>query len=437
MRILITVCAVCLIAGPASAADECQLYFQFTTTSGSMGSNILDLDQGEARPVQQPRIRYIQNKKSHPIKIEITNLWPPYGRKWVTLTSSGAQDPPSGTYGGSVTLFNVECGGGSVENVPQQFAQLAASSLTQATGAVGAISLEMAFAGFTGGYHAIPNATPTQAFPLQRGPNQLTLRGLGLMAVNTIGGVPQGSVVQIAGRGAANIGPTVWDYLHVTINVPNGAVLGSAGTARLMVNGNQGPTFRWIVQQPQVATTQPPPGGNVRNPGAARPDLVPIPFVGSLYKVGTATTMDANNGTFTALEPFTGSVFCQGISEGSFNRSNMPTSNAQSITVPDIRWGVQNSSSVDVTATFTIRLTHGRQQVASQTVNGLGAGQTREFIYQRPQSQTTVARVGAGNGCYHVGLGSQGWNDNAGYSVQVDSGQSVNESSEGNNVRGL
>ncbi len=752
--------AVSLIAAmwalPALAANECELYYRYSTSSGATGTTV-HLDQGESQAISKSQILYIENKKNHPVNVEITNLWPPYGKKWVTLNGSGDRDPSSGSYGSSVTLYNAECGGQSfvspeqlvstlkeagvdVEEIAaqlistfnqsgQQVAQLlkdagftatqmatglkdgfnatgqevaswmsqsgvwarhAAAGLKNAFNAsgeevatwlkqanysaaqvtqglidsfnasagqaaewlhqagfsisqiaqalqdkfnttaegfiaalqfdvcgvagcpgdrfrqlvevlqnrynqsmaqafdllmdagysitaivealkdvynasgqqiaqllqdanvsalqalqalndvfnagaqqatswmrqagfaagqiaaalqevynasmeqiaqyfdqagftmnevvlalkdglnatasdlvallralydatndaiegaltsagfagravtvalVGTINLENVINGFTGGYHGIPIATPDQQFPIPPGTTSITLRGQGLLAVTSINGVP--GTATIKSRGTGQAGNAVWDYLHVEIDAGS-AREGNGGTGRLYVGNALGPVFNWVVQAAAPSRrvgarpAQPPSRGGGGGGRAPLPDLQPIPFVGTAYVVGSATTTDANGDIFTALEPFNGSPFCQGIPQGSVDRrSNQPTSNTAQITVPDLRWGVENTSTVDVTDAFTIKLFLGRQEVARQNINGLRAGESGEFSYQRPQSQTTVARVGMGNGCYHAGLATEGWNDNGGFRVEVDTGRSVSESNEGNNARAL
>lgn len=714
-----------LIVYPALGANECEVLYSYTTSSGSTQSQTINLDAGEAMAISQSQIRYVKNKKSYPIRVEVTNLWPPYGNKWVSLDADEQQDPPSGTYGADVTLYNVECGGTSIFPTPEQMvntlkaagvpvediasglqqtfnqtgAQIAdllddadftasqiAEGLKEAFNASGeqvaqwmsdagiwaryvAVGLEDAFSatgeqvaqwmrdagynaiqvtqglieafsasasqaatwlseagytldqiaqalidkfntdaeafiealqyqvcgvagcpgdqfqqlvqvlqsrfnqsaaqayallmdagyalgevvqvlrdvynasaqqlaawmqqsgvaaaqaaqalqetfnasaqqvaawlqaagysinavaqalkeglnasvnsaaailtsvfnasadsvqaalefagysaaqinqwlasligienvisGYTQGAHANPITTPRQQFPLHVGLNEITIRGAALPSVTSISGLPSGARVRIVGRGTQGFGRAYWTYLHVEVSVSTRTAIGTAGRASLHLGAAQGPGFGWVVQARPGSRgggiTQPPRTGGG---GTARTDLVPINIPNVLYKVGTATTTDANGDIFTALDPFNDSAHCQGIPQGSVNRrTNQQTSNTARITVPDIRWGVENTSSVDVTSTFTVQLLQNRRVVASQQVNGLAAGERAEFTFRRPQSQTTVARVGLGNGCYHAGLRTEGWNDNSGFTVSVDTGRVVDEASESNNNR--
>jgi hypothetical protein len=304
---------------------------------------------------------------------------------------------------------------------------------------IGQVAIENVISGYTQGYHGTPIATPNQPFPLRPGRNQVTFRGAALPAVTSLTGLPANASATITGSGTGNNGRTAyWTYLHVQIDVPQGMRIGTRGTGTLRIGSANGPTFAWVVEAPPSrgggGTSPPTRGGG----GNRQPDLMPLNLQNVLYKVGSATTMDANGDTFTALDPFNDSAFCQGIAQGSVNRrDNMPTSNTARITVPDVQWGVENTSSIDITDAFTVQLVHNRQVVASQRVNGLASGAQAAFTFRRPQSQTTVARVGLGNGCYHFGLATEGWNDNGGFTVRVDTSSEVDEASESNNARAL
>ncbi len=302
------------------------------------------------------------------------------------------------------------------------------------------LAIDNVISGHTRGYHGIPIAKPDESFPLHPGRNTVTIRGRGLVAATALSGLPSGARYQIAERGSGQSGRAAWDYIHVEITVSSRTRMGTRGRATVQAAGAQGPAFRWVVQQ-----VTPPSGrgssgrGTGRGGGSSRsaPDLAPMQVGNSLYKVGSATTMDANQDPYTALSPFNNSPFCQGVPQGGTARNNMPTANRRDITVPDIRWGVENPSSADVNQAFTVQLVFGGRVVASQRVNRLARGQRAEFTYQRPQSTATVARVGPGNGCYHAGLSREGWNDNAGYDVRVDTQNDVSESNEGNNQRAI
>lgn len=306
-----------------------------------------------------------------------------------------------------------------------------------ASALVGMITINTVIDDFTSGYAGTPMMDPRQNFPLHPGSNRITLSGRGLVAVTSVNSRPGGASFRIVGRGAGHEAKS--DYLHVDVDVSTRTSIGTRGRATLMVGGTRGPSFNWIVQRAQSrSTTQRPPTNRApARGGTPRPDLEPTTLDNDLYVVGAATTLDDQGNTYTALDPFNNSAFCQGIPQGAVARNNMPTANRRDIDVPDVRWGVQNTSSVDITSSFTITLTYGRREVASQQVNGLRAGESRTFTYRRPQSQTTVARVGPGDGCYHAGLSREGWNDNAGFRVEVDTGQDVNEGNENNNRRTL
>lgn len=275
------------------------------------------------------------------------------------------------------------------------------------------------------------SSTSPPVVPIYLTNNWLTYYVIGesLETIREVTGLPPGA--QYALRSVQN------QRLDLHILMPSGAPAGRRGTATLVGQGSQMARFHWTTTQlpAQAGDPRPATGGTATT--TAVPDLVPATIVNNLYKVGTATTMDVGGATYTALNPFNNSPFCQGIPEGATGRDNMPTSNRRDITVPNIRWGVQNTSSVDATTPFNVKLYHGSAVVATQRVTSLPRGQTLTFEYARPRSTTTVARVGPGSGCFHVGLSTQGWNDNAGYQVRVDTENEVSESNNANNSRNM
>ncbi len=305
------------------------------------------------------------------------------------------------------------------------------------------MSINLVISGHTSGYFATPSSNPNGRFPLHYGTNNITISGLALFATTAINGFPPGSSVQIVGRGPGpqnSRGIPGSDYIHVQIDIPTTARNGLRGSATLRLSSSNGPRFNWVIQRPsndngtRVPNPVPPTtgGGN-----SNLPDLVVMPSQVRLYLVGTATTLDDNGDTFTALDPFNNSPHCQGIAQGTTGNNNLPTSNTRRIRLPDIRWGVENDSNVAINTPFTVELWQGNQLVATQQVRRLGRRGRATFSYRRPQSVTTVARVGQGQGCYHFGLSSAGWNDNPGYTVRVDTNEDIEERRENNNAGNL
>lgn len=611
------------------ASNECQLYYQYKTSKGATQGKYINLDEGKSTAVGTAGIRYMTNKKNHPVKVKITNLLPPYGTKWVSLASQNAQEPAFGTYTMDVTLYNVSCEEASYSTAAQMISGLktagiaineiaaqvisafntsgkdmadmlkdagynassvasalksalnasgsqaalwlkqagfttsqiasaiksqfnasgsqmskwlkqagasvsqvasaikdgfnasgnqvagwlkqagynaaqAASGLKSAFNAnassvgswlkasgfsmndvtkalkssfnlsassmvdmleslykasyetikaaleaagytasqiaqamVGMITIQNVMDSFSYGSFASPATSPSQRHIIHPGTHRLTITGAGLVAVTSI--VANGVTFNIVGKGGTQDarGNPSGDYMHVEAIVSRNVAVGTRGHATLRVGSYSGPRFNWIVQNPSSRGSRTTPGNTSSRNTTARPDLEPATFTNNLYEVGTATTLDANGDIFTALDPFNNSAFCQGVPQGSTARNNMPTSNRQTITVPDITWGVTNDSNVDINTSFTIKLFQRGRELASQRINSLEARETVSFTYRRPQSTTCVARVGVGGGCYHCGQQREGWNDNDGFIVEVDTGSTVTESSESNNRRAL
>lgn len=275
-----------------------------------------------------------------------------------------------------------------------------------------------------------PTSSNGSIVPLfkNRHPLPYEVRGNGLTAITSVTGLPSGAVVEIGYKEDSR--------LRLNILIPEIVQEGRTGTADLLAGRTKVGSFDWRVQAMPEAERG-PAGGIVQQPARALPDVAPTTFVNQLYRVGSATTTDNAGSNYTALDPFNNSPYCQGIAQAGNTRAGGQTANRRDVRVPNIRWGVRNTSTVDVTTAFTIQLVRGQQVLATQNISALPAGQQQEFEYVRPQSTTTVARVGLGTGCYHAGMQDEGWNDNAGYQVRVDSGANVAESNENNNSGAL
>ncbi len=263
----------------------------------------------------------------------------------------------------------------------------------------------------------------------------VTLTGDNLMAASSISGLPRGATARITAGGNCGI--------QLAIRIPSSVAVNTSGTAYVMAGRQRGPRFNYTVGPiPSQSTSTRIPstrtgsrGGNTAS--SNNPDLIPFKVNTSLYKVGTATTLDNQNNLYTALDPFNNSTFCQSVPQGGTARNNMPTANRRTISVPNIVWGVKNDSNQNVTESFTIQLKRGSHVVNSHTINSLNAGQMMTFSFSRPTSQTCVSRVGLGGGCYHCGGRNEGWNDNAGYRIEVDTGNDISERNENNNSSNL
>ena len=260
----------------------------------------------------------------------------------------------------------------------------------------------------------------------------VTITGDNLMTASSITGLPRGASARITARGNCGI--------QLDIRIPRSVARNTRGTAYIMSGRQRGPAFSYVVGpipgNTGNRTTPPPTRGNTPargNSGSVKPDLVPYSTTNRLYKVGSATVLDNQNNLYTALVPFNNSVFCQAIPQAGYDDDNQLTANRRMVTVPNIVWGVKNNSSQAVNTPFNIELWKGGRVVASHTITSLTANQISTFTFSRPLSQTCVARVGSGSGCYHCGRRTEGWNDNLGYKIKVDSGNAIEESKEQNN----
>ncbi|NOX51404.1 MAG: hypothetical protein GXP16_12850 [Gammaproteobacteria bacterium] len=263
-----------------------------------------------------------------------------------------------------------------------------------------------------------------------RQPLTVTIKGENLSPATSISGLPRGVKASIIARGNCGI--------RVSISVPSSVCFGSRGIAVLKAGRqNSGARFHYSIRPIPRSTGENRTYMELFTPRVANRatrnrtgntntvDLRPTRLAVNLYKAGSATTADGLGNTYTALNPFDNSAFCQGIQEG-----GLLTTQTTYYTQPGtycVTWFQRATGvmTVDTTASCV------------GVVNSLARGQVSTFSYARPQSQTTVAKVGLGTGCYHTGLSSSGWNDNQGYSVHVDTGNDVSESREDNNVRQL
>ncbi len=243
-------------------------------------------------------------------------------------------------------------------------------------------------------------------------PFLITLIGNAPLATATaISGWPSGTRYTIRERGPC--------YLVVEFTVPTSTRVGTTGNATVMSQRAAGPHFAWTVGPiPSAFTRAPATTAPTRSTPSAR--LLTLLNTPSLYKIGSATTLDDANNIYTALDPFNNSPHCQAVPEPSPSTApnNMPRASRRTVTVPAISWGVRNNGNA-AAQNLTVELVRNNSQILMQrTVTTLNPNQQANFTFQRPSSTTCVAKVGAGGGCYHCGQRSQGWNDN-GIAVRI------------------
>lgn len=87
----------------AQAANECQVRYAYAPSFGQTSTQTVNLDAGQSVGVNRQNALYVENRKSHPVRVYRTGIG-----AYVDLPANG-RDPQVGNYIGNVTLQTIEC----------------------------------------------------------------------------------------------------------------------------------------------------------------------------------------------------------------------------------------------------------------------------------------------------------------------------------------
>ena len=256
--------------------------------------------------------------------------------------------------------------------------------------------------------------------PNTNSPISFTVTGKHLWTATSISGFPRGVQAQITRRGQCGV--------YVTVRAPR-SVRATRGTAVLMVGRRRGISFPYSIGglTPRTTSSSRSRIGTAA-PSGLRIDVRPARYDVQLYRLASSREVVDDQLNVYALLHANSQSFCNGIPTP--NTPGHITASQRSITVADIRWGVENVTRTDINTPFQIALYKGSNVVDTKRIQNLAAGQIMSFTYHRPDSRTTVARLSDGY-CYHVGRKTDGWNDNPYYFVEVDSQDDLRETYDG------
>lgn len=167
------------------------------------------------------------------------------------------------------------------------------------------------------------------------------------------------------------------------------------------------------------------PGGGQLNLNVGLPDLVPVAAVA--YRLGSLDGCGRQG-----IAPEQSDTIVQTLC----NLVTAPTQTnphvEQLVDVGGVRWGVRNNSSFAITTPFRVQLKNGINIIQEQTVQSLGANQQVLFTFNRPENRRTIVRDFNCPRCMDKNVAPFNWVDPI-FTVVVDVGTAVRESSEGNN----
>lgn len=87
----------------AYAANECQVRYAYAPAFGQSTTQTVNLDAGQSVGIHRPQALYVENRKSHPVRVYRTGIG-----SYVDLQANG-RDPQFGNYPPNVTLQTIEC----------------------------------------------------------------------------------------------------------------------------------------------------------------------------------------------------------------------------------------------------------------------------------------------------------------------------------------
>jgi len=212
------------------------------------------------------------------------------------------------------------------------------------------------------------------------------------------------------------------------LNIFDAGVQPNAGTLlyKFFYGGAERITVAGTVSAPTPTINPPLLSGGVVSPTTFA-DVAPRANMLNIFRrQGNSITVNGQN--FLAVED----RWC----------SELPTPTtpnaAQTITLPDIVWGVTNVGTAQINVAFTSQLTANNQVLQTQNTpaSSLGPGATQNFSFHRTRSTVRVIRFQLQPGCF-VNPRDTDFFEDPTFTVTADVGNSVPESNanRANNVR--
>lgn len=252
--------------------------------------------------------------------------------------------------------------------------------------------------------------------------------------------VPQGTDLTITGNGSNLSGM----HLNPTFEGITNVHVTSSTTSRLEFTGKANRTFQMRSVNfnhdslPDSCVSNHPAGNallDITVEGAPPPPIPPPPRGGG----GNPPPPQQPDLSVLLLNTFRSGTDFSNHEESTYGLCPRTTrDNPKTSTIPPLTARVLNSGNAAAATPFTITVTTNGRQTNTFTVNSLNAGATVDFVIPRAESRvcgtldTTNPTV-----CHRCGSGVIPiWND-LGIQVTVDSGNTVTESNENNNVQSI
>jgi hypothetical protein len=154
------------------------------------------------------------------------------------------------------------------------------------------------------------------------------------------------------------------------------------GSPTIQFGGNQSSGSTFAGQTPGSRSS----GGG----GGTFVDAAPRASMLNVFRRQSQNPVFTENGVQYFNAPQNTPGFCNGMSG---NQS-------QIITVPNPVWGVTNVGTENIATAFTVQLKSGNNVLDAQNITSLNTGQTRDFTFQRQNSQVRVFTFANRNGCF-------------------------------------
>ena len=169
-----------------------------------------------------------------------------------------------------------------------------------------------------------------------------------------------------------------------------------------------------------VGGTTPPPSTSSGTPPPASPDIAPAPVL-NIFRRKSAGQSFSDGGVNYVEVDISQTPWCNGMTPPAGSIRGTKT-----ITVPNIRWGVQNVGTVDINTPFDIALSSNGQVLQTQRIPAIRAGQILYFDFARQQSQVTLIIFANRPGCFISPTGTPTFEDPP-FTVKVDTGGVIPE----------
>lgn len=102
---------VLLVLSATTNAKDCELEIDYrkSANSSSASKSVTGVNKGDTKAITRNNLRYLKNRKSHPVEAQISKNPGSSQKRWITLYAKNQKHPTTGYFPQGMSLYKVRC----------------------------------------------------------------------------------------------------------------------------------------------------------------------------------------------------------------------------------------------------------------------------------------------------------------------------------------